>query len=276
MGNTFITSDGVGIKYEYYFTKAFEHTNKIPLVFLNGIFMHYESWKLFTKDISEKMPLLFHNFRCQWDSDCEETKECSFERHVQDLKELLDHLGIKKAKFVGTSYGGEVAMLFGVFYPQYVETMMIITSTARTDKVMESKAIKWKDGAKTKNPESFVHSWLTDVYSEKYINSFDNLVQIISSRLNGFNYRGAERLIDAFLDLNSYDLLNRIKDAEIPLVVVSAEFDRIKPKSFSQEIYNSLKKGVHITIPDSGHAVVVEKPKEIGWLIRNFAFDFWK
>ena len=276
MKNEFLTSDGIKIEYEFNCQNYGDVDGEtVAIVFLNGIFMHYESWKVFSKNIPQNIPMLFHNFRCQWGSGCAVDKECSFERHVEDLKELLDYLGIKKAKFIGTSYGGEVGMLFGASYPEYVESMMIITSTARIDKVMESKALRWKDGAKSRSPEIFVNSWLSDVYSEGYINSINNLSQIIASRLTGFNYEGAERLLEAFLRLNDLNLLERIKNFEFPVLIISAEEDNIKPKKFSEEIYKQLKSALHLTIPNSGHAVVVERPKEIGYLISAFVRN-WK
>uniref|UniRef100_A0A7V4KFP3 Alpha/beta hydrolase n=1 Tax=Fervidobacterium pennivorans TaxID=93466 RepID=A0A7V4KFP3_FERPE len=274
MGSEFLTSDGIKIEYEYV-NHCDVNDEATSVVFLNGIFMHYESWKVFSKNIPKNIPVLFHNFRCQWGSGCAVDEECSFERHVEDLKELLDYLGIKKAKFIGTSYGGEVGMLFGAKYPEYVESMMIITSTARIDNVMKSKALRWKDGAKSRNSEIFVNSWLSDVYSELYINSVGNLSQIIASRLTGFNYEGAERLLEAFLRLNELNLLERIKNFEFPVLIVSAEEDNIKPKKFSEEIYKHVKNALHLTIPNSGHAVVVEKPKEIGYLISTFVRN-WK
>jgi pimeloyl-ACP methyl ester carboxylesterase len=274
MKDKFLTSDGIEIEYEY-LNNCDVRDITTSVVFLNGIFMHYESWKVFSKNIPQNIPMLFHNFRCQWGSGCAVDKECSFERHVEDLKELLDYLGIKKAKFIGTSYGGEVGMLFGATYPEYIDSMMIITSTARTDKVMESKALRWKDGAKSRNSEIFVNSWLTDVYSKLYINSINNLSQIITSRLTGFNYEGAERLLEAFLRLNDLNLLERIKNFEFPVLIISAEEDNIKPKRFSEEIYKQLKNALHLTVPNSGHAVVVERPKEIGYLISAFVRN-WK
>jgi len=276
MKDEFLTSDGIKIEYEYNCQKNDDLDGEtVAIVFLNGIFMHYESWKILSKGIPQNIPVLFHNFRCQWGSGCAEDKECSFERHVEDLKELLDYLGIKKAKFIGTSYGGEVGMLFGATYPEYVEAMMIITSTARVDKVMESKVLRWKDGAKSRNSEIFVNSWLTDVYSEGYINSINNLSQIITSRLTGFNYEGAVRLLNVFLRLNDLNLLEKVKNFEFPVLIISAEEDNIKPKKFSEEIYRQLKNALHLTIPNSGHAVVVEKPKEIGYLISTFVRN-WK
>ncbi|MGQ9855899.1 MAG: alpha/beta fold hydrolase [Fervidobacterium sp.] len=271
MKNLFETSDGTRIEYEYTGEVNRDTQSEISLVFLNGIFMHYESWKILTKGMNGKAPMLFHNFRCQWGSGCNDTKECSFERHALDLKELLDFLGIKKAKVVGTSYGGEVGMLFGSMFPEYIDSMMIITSTARTDNVMETKALRWKDGAASEDPQIFVRSWLTDVYSEAYISSFENLANIISSRLQGFNYRGAVRLLEAFFELNKYDLLEKVREFQFSVLIVSAEYDGIKPKIFSEEIYQNIKKALHITIPNSGHAVVVEKPREVGYLIRTFA-----
>lgn len=45
---------------------------------------------------------------------------------VEDLKELLDHLDIRKATLIGHSMGGQVAIDFSLEYPEYVSELIVI------------------------------------------------------------------------------------------------------------------------------------------------------
>jgi 3-oxoadipate enol-lactonase len=49
---------------------------------------------------------------------------------VNDLRNLLDHLGVKKCSFVGHSIGGQISCIFAVTYPERVQSLVIISSSS--------------------------------------------------------------------------------------------------------------------------------------------------
>lgn len=255
----FKTSDGIMIDYKV------QGESEEVVVFLNGIFMDYNSWFFITEQLKGQYRIILHNFRCQWSS---QNGSCSFERHVEDLKELLDYLKISKVHLVGTSYGAEVGMFFAVRYPELVKSLTIITATARITPSIKYRALRWKDGAMSKNKEIFVRSWINDVYSEQFLDRYPNLFDTIIQRMSQFNYEGAVKLLDAFLELERKPLLNQLSKIGAPALVVSAQFDNIKPVNFSQEIAQQIPGAKHVCIPDCGHAAVIEKPKEMLFLIK--------
>lgn len=255
----FKTSDGIEIDYEFY-----PGAGKV-VVLLNGIFMNMKSWDFLVKDLKDRYSVLLHNFRCQWTSS---NGECSFEKHVQDLKELCDYLNIKELCLVGTSYGAEVAMHFAAEYPDLVKTLVVITATARITNYVRNIALRWRVGAESKDPEKFVLSWLTDVYSERFIDAHPDLLATITSRMQNFNYDGAIMLLDSFLEMERKPLIEKLDAIKCPTLVVCVEHDRIKPPRFSHEIAAHTEDSKLVCVPDSGHAVVVEKPHTVSHLIR--------
>jgi pimeloyl-ACP methyl ester carboxylesterase len=59
-------------------------------------------------------------------------KHLTFPLFCDDLKALLDHLGVEGASFFGFSDGGNLAMCFAVAYPQYVERLAVFGSNLNT------------------------------------------------------------------------------------------------------------------------------------------------
>lgn len=49
--------------------------------------------------------------------------------HRQDLADLMDHLGIKRAHLLGCSMGGELALDFALAFPDRVSTLMLLSAT---------------------------------------------------------------------------------------------------------------------------------------------------
>ncbi|MFX1536811.1 MAG: alpha/beta fold hydrolase, partial [Promethearchaeota archaeon] len=62
-------------------------------------------------------------------------KDCA-----RDLKELLDHLSIKKISLLGVSMGGLIVQQFAVDFPQYVEKLIIADSYSSTKGLMRTLA----------------------------------------------------------------------------------------------------------------------------------------
>ncbi len=250
----FQTSDGVLIDYQVM------GDSPEVVVFLNGIFMHYNSWLFAVEELKHHFKIILHNFRSQWTS---QNAQCSFDRHADDLKELLEHLEIEQAHIVGTSYGGEIAMCFGVKYPSFVKTLTVITAAARINEALRYRAMRWREAAKSRDPVKFVSSWIDDVYSDFFLDSHENLLESIVERMKNFNYDGAVLLLDSFLQMRKDPLLPKLTGIKAPTLVVSAQHDRTKPPYFSEEIVKVIPNSQHLMIPNCGHAALIEKPREV-------------
>jgi pimeloyl-ACP methyl ester carboxylesterase len=67
------------------------------------------------------------------------------------LHEMMDRLGIQKAVFVGTSWGGQVALELAIEWPERVESLVLISSTydkpqlPRLKKVSRPTLIIWAE-----------------------------------------------------------------------------------------------------------------------------------
>lgn len=51
---------------------------------------------------------------------------------VNDLRNLLNHLGVEKCSFVGHSIGGQISCIFAVTYPDRVQGLIIISSSSES------------------------------------------------------------------------------------------------------------------------------------------------
>jgi len=257
----FLERNGLRIRYEVI------GRGEDIILFLNGIFMRYESWYNIASNLSKDFKIVLHDFKCQWFSDCPD--KVSFEEHCNDIIALMDHLGVEKVHIVGTSYGGEVGIFFTSEYNERVKSLTIVSSTSEIDEEMYSKVLRWREGAKSKDPRVFTLSWLTDVYSSEFLEKNRGILDVIVERLEGFNYDGAVKLIDAFLELRQNPLTPLLNKIHVPTLVVFSLYDGIKPPSFSFKIHEKIKDSLLIGLP-SGHASVTEKPRELSLILKGF------
>ncbi len=240
------------------------------VAFLNGIFMSTSSFSQFLPIFTQKYKVLLHDFRGQWNSGKEGDKY-SLEMHSNDLHLLLKKLNLDKVNIVGISYGGEVALKYATLYPEDVKSLIIICSVSEIDDELGKKIEKWKEGAKTKNSDRFIDSWLKDVYSEKFLKKYEDFLrQKISESLKNFDYDASIKLMDSFLKLKENPITPHLNRISTPTLVVAGEFDSLKPHRFSKIIHENIKNSEFIIVGDSGHAITVEKANEVQTLILGF------
>jgi len=111
-----------GIKLHY------EVTGKgFPLVWLHEFAGSYKSWDAQVKYFSRRYQVITYNARGFPPSDAPTEPESYSQEHaVEDLYQLLCHLGIQQAYIVGCSMGGNVALNFSIAHPDMVKALVII------------------------------------------------------------------------------------------------------------------------------------------------------
>ena len=104
--------DGINLYYE-------ETGAGAPLVFVHEFAGETQSWLPQVRFFSRRYRCIAYNARGYPPSDVPEDGDAySQQRAVDDIKGVLDHLGIKKAHICGLSMGGYATLIFGLVYPE--------------------------------------------------------------------------------------------------------------------------------------------------------------
>ncbi|MCC9072681.1 alpha/beta hydrolase [Flavobacterium sp. F-65] len=90
----------------------------------------------------------------------------TMEDNADVVKEVLSHLEINKAVFVGHSMGGYIALAFAELYPENVQGLVLLNSTSKPDsterKLNRNRAIK----AVKQNYTTFIGLAIGNLFSE--------------------------------------------------------------------------------------------------------------
>jgi 3-oxoadipate enol-lactonase len=253
--------DGVEIHYEL--AGAGE-----PVALLNGIMMTVASWAFQRKALEPRYRLLLHDMRGQALSG-KPDEDWDIERHAHDLRALLDHVGIERCHVVGTSYGGEVGLIFAAHFPERVRSLTVIASVAHVEPRLRLQTDLWAEAA-LRDPRWAFRTVAVDTFSGRYLAQNPGLLEAGEVRLaeNPPDFLPAfARLVRAFQKLDARPLLARIAS---PTLVVSAEHDSLKPCHYGREIADGIQGAELVVVPDAGHAVVLEKPDVVNTLLLGF------
>lgn len=227
--------------------------------------MTTQSWAQQRKALARNFRCVLHDFRGQLRSPFQGPIDMSV--HVTDLAELMDRLHIDAAHLVGTSYGGEVGMMFAGAHPERVRSLSVIASTARADESIRQPVRRWADAARSQ-PHLLWEIALPYNYSPEFIAYNPVFVEAARQRFASLPPEWYSSLAELCVAFERLDVdLSNIK---CPTLVVAAENDRLKPLPYSRQIAEDVTNARLVVISDSGHAVVIEKPTEVNDALLTF------
>ncbi|MGD8251352.1 MAG: alpha/beta hydrolase [Desulfobacterales bacterium] len=73
-----------------------------------------------------------------------------------------------------------------------------------------------------------------------------------------------------FTACNRFDVMERVKEIDLPVLVVSATEDRLTPPKYSDYLFKQIPRSVRVRVKGSGHMVPVEKPAAVTAAIVDF------
>ncbi len=102
-----------------------------PLVLSHEFAGTYKSWEPQVRFFSRRYQVITYNHRGFPPSDVpEKASDYSQDILVEDLYQLLRHLGIKETYVGGCSMGGNIALNFGIAHPEMTRALIIVSAGA--------------------------------------------------------------------------------------------------------------------------------------------------
>jgi 3-oxoadipate enol-lactonase len=239
-----------------------------PVVFLNGVMMTAQSWVLQTSLFRQHYRCVLHDFRGQLLSE-KPQESWEFEDHVEDLRALLDHLEIESCHLVGTSYGGEVGMIFAYTHPERVRSLSVVSSVSEVDPELDRIVASWAETA-LERPGDLYRISAPQNFSQEFIESNPQVIEQGEARIQACPpdfFSGLARLVDTFRRLDVTAELHRIT---CPTLILVGGADAVKSPQYSQLMAEKIPNSEFLIIPGGGHAVIVERPSEVNTAVLGF------
>jgi 3-oxoadipate enol-lactonase len=236
------------------------------LILNNGVFMNTGSWAFQLPSLARRYRVLAYDLRGQGRSE-HPAGEYALELHMADLVALMDALGLDRAHFVGTSYGGELNLLMGIHHPHRCRSLVIIASVSHSDALLAAMIERWRLAALLGNGPKFFRLIYADTYAEDFLTNRPDLVPLAEARYAELDLVAAVQLIESFQRFNVTAELGRI---QAPTCLVSAELDLLKPRKYGEIMHRAIPGSEFHVVPGAGHVVVMEKAEEVNTIILGF------
>ncbi|MFN2302990.1 MAG: alpha/beta fold hydrolase [Anaerolineales bacterium] len=236
------------------------------LVLSNGIMMSTASWAFQSKVLSTHIRILLYDCRGMWRSDHPQ-EPYSMEQHADDLAGLLNALDIEKAHIGGISYGAEISMMFAIKYPKMTRSLIVIDGVSEIHPLLHAQTYPWLMAAERDDAELLLRSSYHMNFAEDWIMANQAFIEGSVERYQALDMEAFTRLMLAFYDLDITEKLNLI---QAPTLVIAGDKDIIKGREYAKIISDKISNSEFVMVPDSGHALCLEKPAILNTLLLGF------
>ena len=230
------------------------------VVFIHGIGGSTLTWKRQIKDFSKKYNLLLLDLQGHGKSYSDE--EVTVKSVNDSIKEILDHLNIKKADFVGMSLGTLVIAQFAIKYPQYVTSIVFGGAVIQVGGIYKI-AMRIANGIKYVLPTRATYKMFANIIIPAKWHEKSRIIFLRESeKLKRKTFLSWVKYLNAAT--NPKKILDKLKALNIKVLFISGDHDVCFIKSVKKvaRYINTAKLKV---IDACGHVCTIEKYKEFNY-----------
>lgn len=263
------TSDGVKLHVE-------ETGSGTPIVFVHEFAGDQRSWEPQVRHFSRRYRCITFNARGYPPSDVpEDADQYSQVRAADDIRDVLDGLGLDRAHIVGLSMGGFAALHFGIRHPDRARSLVVAGAGYGAEKSMQSAfrdaSLQAAQQFETLGSEAFSHIYgaaagriplmLKDPRSWE---EHRRMLGEHSARGSALTLRGVQARRPSI-----YDLEEPLRRLSAPVLIVTGDEDDhcLQPNIFLKRTIPASGLAV---LPKTGHALNLEEPTAFNTLIAEF------
>lgn len=241
-----------------------------PLLLINGFTNHLGMWDKMDLDLAKNFEVILFDHRGSGRTTVT-PPPYTIETIANDTIALMDALSIPSASMVGFSMGGAVIQSIGLNHSKRINKGVLLASFSTLPKtaMMQANNISKLFQAGV-DPALALESILPWIYSNQYLSSPQRIEKAIQESLeNPFpqDPQGYVGQLEAVLNFDSTDTLNQISTE---MLIVHGDCDLYTPLYSAEVLKENLQNATLEIIPDMGHMLPYEQPKEMVKLINAF------
>jgi pimeloyl-ACP methyl ester carboxylesterase len=225
------------------------------ILFVHGAGGSSDSWH-FQKRLEEAGEVIFLDLPGHGRSAGEGFR--TIDGYVESVRTAIRENGLEGCCVAGHSMGGVIAISLALSFPEILRGIVLVATGARLKvfpQILEG-VLKDKEGT--------VRSIVGFAFSKKASGplveaGFEEMMKVPKEVIHG-DFTACDRI----------DLMDRVKEIELPTLVISGSDDVLTPPRYSEYLAREIKGSELVLIPDAGHMVMLEKPEETNRALERF------
>lgn len=191
----------------------------------------------------------------------------TLEQLADDLLGLLQQLVVGSTHFVGLSMGGMIGQSFALKYPGILQSLVLCDTSSRYAAAARPMWHERLRVAQAAGMEALVEPTLGRWFTAPFREAHPDRIAPIAKTIRGTPVRGYVGCAQAILEM---DLTARLKEIQVPSLVMVGEDDTGTPVSMAHEIRDNLPGSELAIIPRAAHLSNVEQPERFNAVLLGF------
>lgn len=257
----------------YYDTEV----EKPVMICLHGMYGRAETWSDFISHYADKYRMIAPDLRGHGRSS-KPDGYYTFDEMGEDVMELMDWLGIKRAIVVGHSMGGGIAGYLAARYPDKIQAAAILDKTAKgperhipilSSKVKEYDAFtkEWNEVFDTRKEalECIKRASGSELETEYFINS-------LYEDESGYRFLFSKQALAAYR-ANEYDWMDLLPQISCKTLLIKSAGEKSVTKQDFLDMEACLKDAIVYTMSNTNHNVHLAEKEEFYQIFDQFLND---
>ena len=227
----------------------------LPLVFIHGWAASHCFWKHQIKKFQVEYRVLAYDLRGHGDSDKPSTGY-EISNHISDLETLLTQERISEPILVGHSLGGMIALQYALESQNPPCALVLVGTNPHPvptfKRSIQFSFLSWIIGLSRSRAAKFTRS---QIFSP---NADPELVEWV----NQDSLRTPTHVIRQTLKaVKAFNVTDNLPEIECPICIINGEYETAVDSESVTQMLQLMPQAVFISIPGSGHNVMLEKPE---------------
>lgn len=240
-----------------------------PIIFSSGLGGRGDYWKPQIAEFSQRYRVILYDHRGTGDSDHDIPVPYAVSYLADDLRRLLDGLGLEAAHIVGHAAGAVAGLELARTTPQRLLTLTTVNGWAVADPYFKRCYEIRADIFRALGIEGYLKAQPLFFYPAEYVaGHMDEIDTQNALRFKGF--QAGPALLSRMDALVAFDIVNDLKDIHVPVLVLSASDDMLVPQRSSRLLSDALPNVMPVEMPWGGHAVNITAARKFNEHLMSF------
>lgn len=182
---------------------------------------------------------------------------------VEDLRQLLDHVGSKRAALAGQSMGGWTVLGFATAFPERASALVLCDTTAG----MDDPEVHREQAALREMTKGGLAQILTRAYASDFPQR-EPARCFLYRQISTLNTHVPSNLLPALMSMKHS--VDTIVQKRVPTLLIVGEEDALAPPKVMEVMARRIPQSRLIRVPGAGHSAYFEKPEEFNRILGGF------
>lgn len=241
------------------------------VVLLHGFTADLRMWKAHAEALAEEYRVIAPDLRAHGASGApEELESYTMERYAEDIRELLNALGVDLCALVGCSFGGMVALQFAVTWPEVVAALVLSDTSPAYDSDRFGDEFRERE-AGLNQQERIVDKFGTAELGKRMASNVTDTFLADALRRRYSNMTREGFLGAAKVRRERENLIPRLRELEMPTLICTGDKDPVR--SAADVMLLEMPESRFVLFKECGHGVPSLRPDAFLEVLAAFLHD---